>query len=51
MRESLMKCVPLNGVPMVLEAIFAIAKVERPEDRDYSFSRHAFYGRTILRKH
>lgn len=37
-----MKCVPLNGVPLVLEAIFEIAKVERPEDRDYTFSRY-FY--------
>ena len=38
-REALVKCVPLNGVPLVLEGVFAIAKVERPEDRDYSFSR------------
>lgn len=27
------------GVARPLEAIFAISKVERPEDKDYSFSR------------
>lgn len=38
-REGLMKCVPLNGVPLVLEAVFEIAKIERDEDKDCSFSR------------
>ncbi|CAK4026389.1 Hypothetical predicted protein [Lecanosticta acicola] len=39
LRESLMKLVSVVGVPKPLEAIFSIAAVERPEDRDYSFSR------------
>lgn len=39
LREALMKLVSVVGVPKPLEAIFCIAAVERPEDRDYSFSR------------
>ncbi|KUJ24009.1 uncharacterized protein LY89DRAFT_604316 [Mollisia scopiformis] len=38
-REALVKCVSIIGVCKPLEAIFAVAKLERPEDRDYSFSR------------
>ncbi|KAJ4351748.1 uncharacterized protein N0V89_007091 [Didymosphaeria variabile] len=39
LREALVKLVSIIGVCKPLEAILAIAKVERPEDRDYSFSR------------
>lgn len=34
-----MKLVSVVGVPKPLEAIFCIAAIEKPEDRDYSFSR------------
>lgn len=39
LREALVKLVSIIGVCKPLEAILAIANVERPEDRDYSFSR------------
>lgn len=39
LREALVKLVPIVGVVKPLEAVFCIAEVERPEDRDYSFSR------------
>lgn len=39
LREVLVKNVALQGVCKPLEALFAIAKVERPEDQDFSFSR------------
>ncbi|KAI9729618.1 MAG: hypothetical protein M1818_008465 [Claussenomyces sp. TS43310] len=39
MREGLVECVAIIGICKPLEAIFAISKIERPEDRDYSFSR------------
>ncbi|PSN61746.1 hypothetical protein BS50DRAFT_503989 [Corynespora cassiicola Philippines] len=39
LRETLVKLVSIVGVCKPLEAIIAIMKVERPEDRDYSFSR------------
>jgi hypothetical protein len=39
LREALVKLVSIIGVCKPLEAILAIRKVERPEDRDYSFSR------------
>lgn len=39
LREALVKLVSVVGVPKPLEAIFSIARIERPEDRDYSFSR------------
>jgi hypothetical protein len=35
----LVKNVALQGVCKPLEALFAIAKLERPEDQDFSFSR------------
>ena len=38
-REALLKLVSLIGVCKPLEAILAIAKIERPEDRDYTFTR------------
>ena len=34
-----MKCVSIIGIPKPLEAIINIAAVERPEDRDHSFTR------------
>jgi hypothetical protein len=39
LREALMKLTSIIGVCKPIEAILAISKVERPEDRDYSFSR------------
>jgi hypothetical protein len=35
----LVKLVAIIGVPKCIDAVFAIAGVEREEDRDYSFSR------------
>ncbi|KAK3170262.1 hypothetical protein OEA41_009649 [Lepraria neglecta] len=40
LREALVKCVSIIGVCKPLEAVFSIAAVERPEDKDYSFSRY-----------
>jgi hypothetical protein len=39
LREALVKLVSIIGVCKPLEAILAISKVEREEDRDYSFTR------------
>ena len=39
LREALVKLVSIVGVCKPLESILAIAKVEREEDRDYTFSR------------
>lgn len=39
LRETLVKLVSLVGVCKPLEAVLAIMKVERPEDRDYTFTR------------
>ena len=39
LREALVKLVSIIGVCKPLEAILAIAKVERPQDRDYTFTR------------
>ncbi|EME84349.1 uncharacterized protein MYCFIDRAFT_202985 [Pseudocercospora fijiensis CIRAD86] len=42
LREALVKLVSVVGVVKPLEAIFCIAGVERPEDRDDSFSRETW---------
>jgi hypothetical protein len=42
LREALVKCVSIVGVCKPLEAIVAITKIERAEDRDYSFSREGW---------
>ncbi|KAF1964118.1 hypothetical protein BU23DRAFT_77247 [Bimuria novae-zelandiae CBS 107.79] len=39
LREALVKLVSLIGVCKPLEAILSISKVERPEDRDHTFTR------------
>ena len=39
LREALVKSVSIVGVCRPLEAIFNIDAVQRPEDKDYSFSR------------
>lgn len=39
LRESLFKCICLVGVCKPIEAVLAIAQVERPEDQDLSCSR------------
>ncbi|KAF2875705.1 hypothetical protein BDV95DRAFT_626174 [Massariosphaeria phaeospora] len=41
-RETLMKLVPIVGVCKPLDAIFEIAAVTAPQDRDYSFSREGW---------
>jgi hypothetical protein len=39
MREAMVKCIILNGIPAVIEAVTAISEIERPEDQDHSCSR------------
>ncbi|KAF2237706.1 hypothetical protein EV356DRAFT_527469 [Viridothelium virens] len=39
LREALVKCVSIVGVCRPLEAIFSIGAIERPEDKDYTFTR------------
>ncbi|KAH6682291.1 hypothetical protein F5X68DRAFT_192631 [Plectosphaerella plurivora] len=39
LREAMVKCIIINGIPVVIEAITAISDIERPEDRDLSCSR------------
>lgn len=39
LRETLVKNVSIQGVCKPLEALFSISKIERPEDKDYSFLR------------
>ena len=41
LREALVKSVSIYGVCKPLEAIIQIDRVEREEDKDYSFSRYA----------
>lgn len=43
LREALVKNVSVQGVCKPLEALFSIAKIERPEDKDYSFSRYGYW--------
>lgn len=38
-REALVESVSVQGVCKPLEALFSIAKLEKPEDQDFSFSR------------
>lgn len=40
LREALVENVSIQGVCKPLEAVFAIIKVEREEDKDFSFSRY-----------
>jgi len=39
LREAMVKCIIINGIPVVIEAVTSISDVERPEDRDYSCTR------------
>jgi hypothetical protein len=39
MREALVKCIIINGIPVVIEVVTSISDVEKDEDRDYSCSR------------
>ncbi|RJE22862.1 hypothetical protein PHISCL_04807 [Aspergillus sclerotialis] len=39
LRETLVKAVPIVGVCKPIEAILAIAKIEKDEDKDYTFTR------------
>ncbi|KAF3037034.1 hypothetical protein E8E11_001543 [Didymella keratinophila] len=42
LREALVKLVSIIGVCKPLEAILSISKVERPEDRDHTFTRQSW---------
>lgn len=42
LREALFKAAVIVGVPKPIEAILAIAAVERPEDRDYTTTREGW---------
>lgn len=46
LREALVKLVSIVGVCKPLEAILSISKVERPEDRDYTFTRQGWEADT-----
>ncbi|KAJ0345475.1 hypothetical protein COL154_012020 [Colletotrichum chrysophilum] len=39
LREAMVKCIIINGIPVVIEAVTSVSDVERPEDRDLSCSR------------
>ena len=39
LREAMVKCIILNGIPAVIEAVTAVAEQERPEDQDFSCTR------------
>jgi hypothetical protein len=39
LREGLVKNISIQGVCKPIEALFSVVEVERPEDKDYSFSR------------
>lgn len=42
LREALIKAVPIFGVCKPIEAILSISKVERDEDKDYTFTREGW---------
>ncbi|KAH9206274.1 AhpD-like protein, partial [Leptodontidium sp. 2 PMI_412] len=42
MREAMIKCIILNGIPIVMEAFVSLAAVERPEDREHGFTRQGW---------
>lgn len=39
LREAMVKCIIINGIPVVIEAVTSVSQVERPEDTDLSCSR------------
>jgi hypothetical protein len=39
MREAMIKFIILNGIPIVMQAFTALAKVEKPEDQDKSLTK------------
>jgi hypothetical protein len=39
MREAMIKCIILNGIPIVFQALLSVAELEREEDKDYTFTR------------
>lgn len=39
-REATVKCIILNGIPIVMEGFQSLAKVEQPEDQDHSFTKY-----------
>ena len=49
MREAMVKCIILNGIAVVFEAILSIAGEEQEEDKDYSFSRSVVHHFTVVK--
>jgi len=39
LREAMVKCVALVGIPSVIEAVTLVSEEEQPEDKDFSCSR------------
>jgi hypothetical protein len=48
LREALIKCIPLTGIPSVIETVLSIVKVERPEDQYFSFNRYCSLNCSLL---
>jgi hypothetical protein len=46
----MIKCIILNGIPVVMEAFMALALIEKPEDQDHSFTR-CVVASTIVETH
>ncbi|KAK2611942.1 hypothetical protein QQS21_002048 [Conoideocrella luteorostrata] len=42
LREAMVKCIIINGIPVVIEAVTSISEVEKPEDQDFSCSREGW---------
>lgn len=39
LREAMIKCIILNGIPVFMEAFQSLASMEQPEDQDHSFTK------------
>ena len=44
LREALVKCIILNGIPAIFEALIAVGKLEKDEDKDYTFTRSVSFS-------
>lgn len=42
LREAVIKCIILNGIPSAFEALMAVGREEKDEDKDFSFSREGW---------
>ena len=38
----MVKCIIINGIPAVIEAVSAVSEVEQPEDQDLSCTRYVY---------